>query len=1384
MKRNYQVEMALRNAALAEKLSVETLTMYDPELWRGPRLLVPVEIDALVVNPQEGDQTWANVRFRPEALEGYAKEKTDYFGGDVPPENLDDEDLSSSKGGRIPFDEFTGRNPGVYLHWSLPDGLTQAHTVSSSDEEDDTEGSDVEKEVEDTEISEDHEFPLIPDRWLVVRFYPGPQSTAKRRIKGWVIRAEEPDPSKRVVPLNQFSENRDQDNDRWLTAIGEGDPSYSAYYDNVENRLGFYDSLDDVAKGPVTYLISGWYSDKTDDPLYGPLTRDAWLDKLGELGWTLGKGREDDVRLAKAEEAAKKRWGQLGAIRAEDTSLTSEAYQDSTVSVSPPMNLAMADANRASGYTGAAPTGTSLSGSLDVMTTVQAKQMEYFHTEIQGLSMADARTWVLEDADFKRYWPRQVMCHAMTYSVPWNGRGGHYDGPDSGKPDPAVITVAVANTGIEALSALMAQTTGDHDAERIYNAYHYGMLPELRQQDGLALVESLLHAEDFESRPGGYVTEKIDQGDLFPSLSSRQANRVTHKDNPYARETKENIQTLKSAAEEKLTKKAPDVKREFRTSRNDITRVRDRMQWVDNQDLSGHVVNTRKSIGVRRAMPRYFEPKDPVLLFSRANRAYKHGEDAHRSSEDMLMCRISSETICTAKVTVGSVLVEAGAVGGNVFDDVSPSQIGETIPLNGYIPPDVRDLINETLLLDLDNASIAAAAFMAKKKNGTHATTFPANLYILDDLDEESFAKRYQVQMTIDKNMILNEELDAQVLAYFSGKEGLSPVEFAQKPWRKPWIPLHFDWEAEWLPGKNRKTDWSLGEHDYEAVSPVNEDGPNLLYQGTCLLTPGVTRTVHDRLTKFLEEETLETQDLASADQEYTLGDISKAMDKLDILSGSMSGFHDYLLGQVDDFRFIPHVDENGQPAKEKSLDDLEKEKRRLAHVPVYPVRSGFMKLTRLRLVDAFGQFVDIPPAIINNAVKAEDVNAGLDAPDCITMPPRINQPSRLMFRLVQADNDNGDATKNKSPICGWILPDHLDEALEVYDAKGDNLGQVQRSRPLSGSILASSLEWQGVPGNPGSFGKPPSLTNAHMRSMVKGLLAQGEQDALRAEEQGSVETALGAMLRMIDSTLWTVDPLGREGNEHLSVLVGRPLAVVRASLRLETMDLDEDSDLARMAFDVRLGDLTRMGDGLIGYFVNDDYSQFYPVHESIANETRPTRPHQGYLGAIQTVPQYVSSFSERAEPVTHPFINTAPFVSVRPVKPLKDEPASKSVMLTLLVDPRGGVHATSGILPKKKIELMREHIAPALEAMAITFRIGPILSDPTTIRMPLPAEIRGKWTWVRKTGLTVWDETAVVDAVPEPKLPPTPSQINEGWLKLSEFQSASRETVSDEKKG
>ena len=49
--------------------------------------------------------------------------------------------------------------------------------------------------------------------------------------------------------------------------LGTGDVSWAAYYDNVVNRLAFYDNLAGVQTGPLAYLLCGWYSNPAQDPL-------------------------------------------------------------------------------------------------------------------------------------------------------------------------------------------------------------------------------------------------------------------------------------------------------------------------------------------------------------------------------------------------------------------------------------------------------------------------------------------------------------------------------------------------------------------------------------------------------------------------------------------------------------------------------------------------------------------------------------------------------------------------------------------------------------------------------------------------------------------------------------------------------------------------------------------------------------------------------------------------------------------------------------------------------------------------------------------------------------------------------------------------------------
>jgi len=738
-------------------------------------------------------------------------------------------------------------------------------------------------------------------------------------------------------------------------------------------------------------------------------------------------------------------------------------------------------------------------------------------------------------------------------------------------------------------------------------------------------------------------------------------------------------------------------------------------------------------------MPRWYEPRDPVVLVSEAHRAYKHGEAGTTDEKGQLICRISGETV--SSIGVHAVINDAGVTmraAGLV--DVRGTDLTTADFKSGQIPAECGALLYETVLKDPTIIEVARTVIVSKaradagmKAGGTRVVSLARA------------GQHFGVEQSLLYAAFVNPAIDVQALAAESNVTGTEPNVIALQHWRRPWTPLEASWEVEWFPSPNGAADWELDETDFQLRSGVNAGisaEPARTFTGRTLLTPAVARTMAQRLARFLADERANVQDDATPTQEADLADIMADFKKLDVLATSFGGLHLALMGR----RPKPGLGADPNPNAWDAIDDA---------TALWLVRAGHFRLIRLRIIDTFGQFHDVSDSRLASPVLAEDLRSGAGGA-FMQMPPRTSESTRLMFRLLDASDDTKEATRNRSPVCGWVVPDHLDEALELMNASGGSLGQLQSSED------GRTLEWQGVPGQQDPLGAPPRLPQPQVAGFVNALLRWGLRDpGLAAGASPPSETALAALLRMIDATLWTCDPVGRAGNEHLSVIIGHPLALVRAELRLE-VEYDDDpramydgarTELERTAFPVRLGELLALDDGLMGYFINDDFTRFYPVHESLAPQARPSGPNQGFLGSAADQPDM------SPVPVEHPYIDRTPLVQIRP---------GQRVLLTLLIDPRGAVHVTSGIVPRKKIELMREHIAPALDAMALTFRVGPVLVDPDTIRMPLPAEIKGGWSWVRKVTVTTWQEDPVVKATQDALLPDLPALLSEGWLKIS----------------
>ncbi|HEY2472809.1 MAG TPA: hypothetical protein VGI45_33800 [Terracidiphilus sp.] len=232
--------------AAAYGLTPKTIATWYPSLVRTPRLLVPIELDALMV--RNVNLTWAQC-------------------GMTDPTKTAPQPVPAASLVPAPFATLaTARARGAYLQWYLPSAFTSAT-------------------ADQTGTS----FPPIPDRWLILRLYAGTQ-LVRRAVRGWVLEAGgQPAAS---FDLSGWTEPGTQANvQKSLTALGHGDLSWAGYFDNVLNRLSFADTFldSDNAKGPISYLVCGWFSDPTLDPLgdQSITSAAAFAAKLQQLGWTL-----------------------------------------------------------------------------------------------------------------------------------------------------------------------------------------------------------------------------------------------------------------------------------------------------------------------------------------------------------------------------------------------------------------------------------------------------------------------------------------------------------------------------------------------------------------------------------------------------------------------------------------------------------------------------------------------------------------------------------------------------------------------------------------------------------------------------------------------------------------------------------------------------------------------------------------------------------------------------------------------------------------------------------------------------------------------------------------------------------------------------------------
>ncbi|MBL9128008.1 MAG: hypothetical protein JNL97_10195 [Verrucomicrobiales bacterium] len=697
------------------------------------------------------------------------------------------------------------------------------------------------------------------------------------------------------------------------------------------------------------------------------------------------------------------------------------------------------------------------------------------------------------------------------------------------------------------------------------------------------------------------------------------------------------------------------------------------------------------------------------------------------------------------------------------------------------IPKELPDLWLEMLLVDPSCRTWLAQAFLAKyrARTGTPAPWSASQV-----------ADAIHARQTALLNDAASLGIARTALAAAAQFEGLPPSPIALEDGSVPaWSPLYLDWEVAWCPSPAAASgfpaDWTLEGLDF-AWNGSDVAPATARFSGRTTLDPLTSRSLAARIERFVEtEEDPGSLPVSIVDD---LRALASTITGFDFVTQSLSGLTEQWLtrasapgGAVPAACFSPQTHPD-VPARVRAGQTFQPvlQTADLTPPPYDPIRAGHFRLERLWVVDAFGQV--LTPLRHGEAYVPVKTSASVTPPASLAsegyvqLPPRPTQPARLGMTWIQADDDSleSNASDATSPICGWVMANHLDDSLMVFDAGGTNQGAILAIAKDAGQ---TGLRWDAAPGQPVALGSPPKLNNPHLQGMVEAVLAAGAQgtDAFRD------------LLDVLDASAWQTSPRGQNSQNPLAVLVGRPLAVVRLRIDLELFGdpyLAFDQNLrrtgsnyppqppppfSRVAFPVRLGDDSFPSNGVCGFFLGDDYSKLIAASPNPRVTTGLRRDFAGARDPSASIAALATLRGSGPPATSKPgyVVAQSPFpVAAKTLR--EGAVVSGQVFVTAIVDPSGRIPLVSGAFPVVYADLPVGPVNAALERMTLSFRAGPVLVDPARIRMPLPSEIHGDWSWLSRQSVALWGppaEVGAADAVPA--LADVPLRLREGWLVL-----------------
>lgn len=931
-------------------------------------------------------------------------------------------------------------------------------------------------------------------------------------------------------------------------------------------------------------------------------------------------------------------------------------------------------------------------------------------------------------------------------------------------PPPIDADIAIANTPSEALAAFFTNALHSSNAmiEQLLTAFQQGLWPKLSQPDPdmLAALAEALHDSQFRKiesgkiyaiyqRIGSEVGEAITLpngiADALNALNDAAA-ALLEANNAVATfrwrvfadwyryfltQPPAQAQILTHFGQTLAPLWEPDG---LSQAVLDAGAARDAAMAALTAALSG-----RPDLTIRELPgPRYLAPNDPSLLV-RANElampARYGGDGAHRS-DGKLACRATTDIV--SKVAINSATRSAA-------DYVKAAALpGGKLPYGA----DCSALIVEACLLNS-----AAAAAWSGVAQGQLDTALAALL-----------ASGSGAPWTIGA--------------------GKAPSPVGVNTWSaNPWLPIFLTWEAGYAPvgatgggmapyptdffTANFSIDPAAGSFvSYTAgqggIDPAKADYSGS-YGGYTILSRQAATNFAKQITDFLKTST-----------DPTLSKILPLLEASAFMVQPLGGFTDRLLNREALMQVAVVAPPDAKPYATQittaAAAFLDTGKRPITYhvTPDFDsgynsIRAGFFNLSastfRLFAVDAFGQ-----KRPITTATKVVAASMGASPPRGAAEPgfayaaPRIAQPSRLLFQWISA-SDGKTAEYNgrpaESPICGWLLPNHLTGGFFLYNGDGRPLGSLF----VAGDDTSadSRVVWEGAPGNDADIDQDieTDLVLAAANPQLRAL-------ALQLGKTASVDD-FNAFYQAVDSAHGSVNPANAATDAGLAVLIGRPVALVQAELRLQLQGppflsqneacltnngwTDTDAGLTQVAFPCALGNLDRLDDGLIGFF---------------------RQKADGYeLGTFFCEASDQSGSVTKADPTTL-LLTATPRISGA------GEPAAATDVqrVLMLVDPRAPVHAIIGILPTQSLVVPPYLASAAMRTLEFSISSAPVLRASGGLALPMPAEAGFDAAFLeqRQSGdARVWVTLPdIATSVAGALWSYTPQTLTEGWLRFN----------------